>query len=295
MKLSIEHKDRIEKELSLFYSPNSRPFLLKEVGTPKFEKELRDYISTRDEGIITRKGEALNDYKLEWIQDIIRKENPKFKIQCSTLSEVEFGTHPYTNYALWGNRNYPNEEKPYYLFNHISQNPKTTKYILATAKQTKLRDSILNRVSYLKNGIIRYVGNGDEYLDSQELLNLYDSSYFSIVLETTYNFNRYIGNCILFSEKTPIAFHTKTLPIIFGNKFLNKNLQQLGWFTMNDWFGLEDTTDTSESKLVKIIKKIDGMSIKEIENLYGMFSSRIQSNLNLQNELFKLNKKYLAD
>ena len=43
MKLSIEHKDRIEKELSLFYSPNSRPFLLKEVGTPKFEKELRDF------------------------------------------------------------------------------------------------------------------------------------------------------------------------------------------------------------------------------------------------------------
>ena len=295
MKLLLEQKSRIEEELSLFHSNNSRTFLLKEIGTKEFEKEIRDYISTREEGILTRKGESLSNSKLNWLQEIIRKENPKFKIQCSTLSEVEFGTHPYTNYSLWSNRYYPNEHNINYLFNYENKENKSIKYILATSKKTESRDRVLNRVSYLKNGLIRYVGNGDMYLSSSELLEKYDSSYISIILETTYNLNRFIGDCVLFSEKTPLAFHTKTLPIILGNRFLNENLKKLGFFTMNDYFELDDSNDMAESNLVNVIKKIDSTPMEDIKILYEKFKIDIKSNLDLQKEIFKLNQKHLVN
>jgi len=294
MKLDEELKNRITKELSLYHSDNSKTFLLNEIGTSKLERELKDFLSTREEGILTRKGESFRQDKLEWLQRLIEKENPNFKIQSSTLSEVEWGTHPYTNYSLWSNRYYPNEKEKSYLFKYQTENIKSINYFLSTAKKSKSRDRILNRINYLKNGIIRYVGNGDKYLKSNELLKLYDSSYISIILESTYNTNRFIGDCILFSEKTPIGFHTNTLPIILGNRFLNDNLKRLGFFTMNDYFGLDDSSDYAESELVNIIRKIDSSSSDDIENLYNNHIGNIKSNSELQMEIFNLNNSLVS-
>lgn len=284
---------RMKSELNLIHSDKHRPFRFDEIGTDKLEKQLKEFLSVNEFGIIGRKGEVFPQPKLEWLQNIVRTENPNFKINCSTLTEIEFGTHPLTNYSLWSDRNFPDDFILDNLFDYKIKSNKSNPWILSMRRKSISRTKLWERIEFVKSGIARY---NHKIIPSTELLNDYDISYISIIAETTYNqSNREVGECIQISEKFPIGVHTKTLPIVLGAKRLNSYLTKYGFFTLNDYFNLNDTSDLAEKKLSEIIRIIDNYSIEQVMELYKLFENNIEQNYKLQNQLFEINNNIKND
>lgn len=321
--------DIIHTECNLFYNNKTTKLQIESLDKKDWEEEVKKLCSEHETGLLSIGFECLYEDKMFHILELIKKYNPNYKLHSSTISSTDFTTNPYTNiatlhatqfvydieilnqdYNIYQEKTILNVKNSYDLSKHLflfkSHNKKTIPYVLSARRWNVMRFQIFTNLKITNpSGIIRFVQNDNpyhdtstykNYINTSELMVEYDKSYISFVLETCVDNERTMGYFIPLTEKTLIAFHTKTLPIIFGCKGLNKKLNQLGFWTANEFFGFNDETNDIE-EFNNLVRKIDNLSIQEINKIYNDNINNIENNFNLLNEIFnfgrKINKEYL--
>ena len=107
------------------------------------------------------------------------------------------------------------------------------------------------------------------------------SSLISFITETEYwieNSNIICNEVIPFTEKIIIPLLTKTLPIVFAPKDYNEYLNNIGFFTLNQEYGINGT-DILEYN--KCIKKIQSQSFNDVKKIYDKYQKEIDNNYKL--------------
>ena len=249
------------------------------------------------------------DY-LDKVKYIIENNSDKeIYISAATSSNFQNSFHPIVNILFWkpskirenisfySDKSVTLFDEKLYKFNVNKSN----KGILSVRRETELRNylfSIINKKSF--DGIIRYIryrgwGNisftknnlnnnlVNEFPNFINLLNEYKKSFISFVVETETNNN--IMN--LLTEKTLIAFLTKTMPIVLGGKNYVKELKDMGFYVWNDEFGFEDgdVIPTMDYKKVDLFNKCittyNKMTKEDIEKIYNSNLDKIENNYNI--------------
>lgn len=320
MELNTNTINLIKSELDLFYSPhNYKLELSNRVET--WEYDIKKYCESSDIGIISIGQECIYEYNINKILNYIKKYNSKFKLHLGTSSYSKDTTHPYTNVALLHSTSfindvnflksdyvigeyYSNLAKHIFLYENVSK--KTNPYIISSRRYNLSRFKIYNKLN-IKNpsGIIRFIlqspqmsaldikNNG--YTKTNFLLNEYDKTYISFILETAVDDNRTLGYFKALTEKSLIGFHTKTLPIILGCKGLNRELLNMGFWTGNELFNIDDNDINAEDRIVELVNKFNNMNINDIKRIYDDNLVNINSNFELLHKLFDLGKEFNKD
>jgi len=317
--IDTDLKSIIEKESDLYFN---KLFILP-IQSDNLD-EWYDYIkkvcTENNEGMITIGPECLYEDKMNFITNTIQKYNKKFKLHSSSITPNEFSAHPLTIVSLYHSTSFMNDInvlKQYYTISNESgsgsihdifsyqtnSNLKNINYILSSRRFNTTRASIFKNIK-IKNpkGIIRYLNFDDPntnqknnlstYKNVNDLLSEYEYSYISFITETCIDTNRTLGEFIPMTEKTLLGFYFKTLPIIFGCKGLNKLLLDNGFWTANELFNFDDTSDTAVMDFVELVTKIDKLSTLEIKKIYNDNILNIERNYKLLIEIFNISKKY---
>ena len=310
----------IEKECGWFYNNKSHKLQIESLPFEKWSDVVKKICSNNDMGILSIGFECLYEDKMFHILELIQKYNNNFKFHSSTICSHEFATLPYTNVSTLHATQFKNDidvlkqdynifvngkvtqyplDKHIFLFKNIY--PKTNPYILSTRRWNRMRSNIMNNLNLKNvNGIVRFLefdnpnpkinSKNNLYVNTHDLIKEYSISYISFILETCVDPNRSMGYFIPMTEKTLIAFSTKTLPFVFGCKGLNKKLNEMGFWTANSLFDFDDERD-DETKFIKLVHMINNMSLAEVENLYFNNIEQIEENYNLLNKLFDIGRK----
>lgn len=263
-----------------------------------------------------------DDEEREKIETILNDYSEKVIMTQSTLSSGDNLSHPYTNILMWEDlpirNNIANTKhhgvsrlwpKSLYYQKEFSTNEKKYNHILSVRRNTEHRDYVINRINLDKITIYRYynitsedesnfdVSNIEKYVRGwplwPSLMNEYKKSYFSFVMETmmgdTFPF-------VPFSEKTLMSFITRTIPIVFAQKHVNKKLHELGFWTANYDFGYHEIEDLDSDdkkrmdKYIEIINKVTDMTDKQIHEYYFDNYKHIYGNWKLLMDIFKVGK-----
>jgi hypothetical protein len=217
-----------------------------------------------------------------------------------------------------------NNEVPLFVKNIYENIPKKTiKGILSIRKET-IRRKFLNAHVDVANfeGIYRYASYPDSYSvelsnekintfpTTYKLIDEYKKSFVSFVVESephknmsnknlkdmgfdmnadivnySYKLNKYNMNFL--TEKTLIAFLTKTMPIVLGGKNYVKELKEMGFYVWNTDFGFESADSFHTRSNNKIIKFIDcinfynSMTHEDVEKMYNSNIDKINNNYNI--------------
>jgi hypothetical protein len=186
---------------------------------------------------------------------------------------------------------------------------KTNKGILSIRKTSRKReflDSIIDKENF--EGIYRFInyprGNPQKTIDlsdeivSQypttfELIQEYKKSYVSFISETCLE----NGTMSPLTEKTLIAFLTKTIPIVLGGKHYVKELKDMGFYVWNDEFGFDDGDILESQTYLKIYKfnncinHYNSMSIDDIRDFYNSNIDKIENNYQILSKILFDNAK----
>lgn len=124
----------------------------------------------------------------------------------------------------------------------------------------------------------------------EEITNEYELYYFTIVNESLMKDYSLMSDSYEFqiSEKTMLPMLTKTIFFTYSHPFYESFLNKIGIKTFEENFGIYYDADNIENKavsIVKLMKKINSMSYKEIEDIYN--SKEIQEKLEHNYELIK--------
>ena len=295
--------------------------------------DIHTFIKNVKNGVIINHGECISDFHhrqlIEWIDSV----GNNIKIVSSNGFDTKHNFHPLTNIALWESHTMCNENiytgdysntiyiKPLNCWdpntNNININNKRTNYILSVRRQTPVRDRIFKkllnkqtdkidksrRVNSLWSGVVRYsrylelVGQSNSDKTTEYIFNEKLNSYIDIVFETVYEdlLDDENSLSVNITEKICMAILTKTMPVVFGVRGINKALQQMGFYTFNSEFGIDmddypHSNDIKLDKLIDGILYIDSLPTQEIHELYKKNYDKILHNYNLLNNLFDLNK-----
>lgn len=312
--------DIINLECDWFYNKKSHKLQIESLDIDGWDDVIKKICYENEYGIITIGFECLYDEKMFYIIDLIKKYNSKFKFHSSTISEHPITTLPQTNIATLHATQFRNDidvlkqdynifvngkvtqyplDKHIFLFKNIY--PKTNPYILSTRRWNRMRSNIMNNLNLKNvNGIVRFLefdnpnpkinSKNNLYVNTHDLIKEYSISYISFILETCVDTNRSMGYFIPLTEKTLIAFNTKTLPIVFGCRGLNKQLNKLGFWTANSLFKFDDEIN-DENDFIEVVHKVNNMSIEMINSLYTDNIEHIENNYNLLNKIFDIGRK----
>ena len=251
------------------------------------------------------------DY-LKNLQNIIRNHpNKEIYISCSTTTNYEYSLDPLLNILFWrdtysrnqiswtraGIKDFSIFHKKYYK-GGIKSNP----FILSVRKKRKTRDFIFNKLTGNYNGIVRYArwpeqgfenhewedDNNSNFPTFLEIIQEYEKTYISFILET----NNECDFMTQFSEKILLAFLTKTLPIVIGDVNLNKELTEMGFYTFNHIFNINDGGASIQNKesltsFTNTVDEVNNMRLKPIKILYNDNMDKIEHNYNLINYLLQ--------
>ena len=229
-----------------------------------------------------------------------QKEGIEVKILTGSLKEIENGFNPIVNFLCWSNTTYKNKTKENYLHfnlnNFINFPTKNKKFILSWRKDSKTRTELLSGIEFEStDSIIKYhninpynlrdinnpLTEDKKYVSWEFLMNNYKSSLISFITETEYwieNSNIICNEVIPFTEKIIIPLLTKTLPIVFAPKDYNEYLNNIGFFTLNQEYGINGT-DILEYN--KCIKKIQSQSFNDVKKIYDKYQKEIDNNYKL--------------
>lgn len=242
------------------------------------------------------------DY-LQNLQSTIRNHsNKEIYISCSTTTNYEYSLDPLLNIMFWRDA-YSRQQiswirdtmKDLSIFNkkHYKGGIKNNPFILSVRKQKIPRDFIFNKLTGNYNGIVRYARWPEQgYEDKQweddndsnfptftEIIQEYEKTYISFIVET----NNECDFMTQFSEKTLLAFLTKTLPIVIGDVNLNKELTEMGFHTLNHMFNINENGMKIDNlgRFVNAVEDVNDMELKSIEKLYNENIDKIEHNYNL--------------
>ena len=263
---------------------------------------------------------------LESLKNSIKKYNlTTAKICQATISEGECLANPLVNFFMWRglvtrkNISWDDSEKnlqrvfrkkDYFIGKRINPHRKY-KSICSIRKENRWRTSLMKRMD-IDNSIIRYAkwpDNADnkftntlweKYVKNfptmQELIKEYEQCYFSFIIESC---NNEEGTIAQLSEKTIIGLITGTMPIIFGDNNLIKDMTKAGFYTWNDYFGYKgDKLKQSQEKIehyYDVVKKVKKLSLKETKEIYKNNLDKIQKNYDIISELLflKITEKHI--
>lgn len=307
--ISEEVKEQLDfaEKSTLFYlfANNSEDGLIKVTDDVKsfLEKTKSKKIS------LVNYHECFSSYKhLLEIQSIIDLHRDK-KVYISSATSTQFDNfyNPLVNIFFWkyakirktiswdrGDGGISLFEKSLYT----EDKKKLNKGILSVRRQTKNRDylfSLINENDF--DGILRYVKwfahEKDEVNKNLEeinkfptflhLIDEYKQSYISFIVET--EFTKFMNPL---TEKTLVAFLTKTIPIVLGGKNYVKELKNMGFYVFNNEFGFTETDDILETfdnkkidSFYRCIQQYNKMSKIDVRNFYKDNVEKIQHNYNL--------------
>lgn len=252
--------------------------------------------------------------EFESVYKIIRDFNLDAYISQSTTTSYYKSTHPLTNFIIWRGHQTRNsiswndDENHRFLTPEIftpnkdvSTIPKSIKGILSVRKENSMREALFLRNPMISDGIVRYMkwptyGNKElenkELIDSTptlyELIDEYNSSYFSFVCETIDDDNQLVCNI---TEKTIIAFLTGTMPIILGSRGIVSDLENMGFRIWNSDFGFEHGDNYFNNSKLKIdsymrcINSVNSLSMAQCDEYWNKNIKYIQHNYDLINHL----------
>lgn len=306
------------------YSPL---FLPVTTATSKYdiERNIEKQLKINDIAIIYyRPTESIQSHEEnDKLLEIIKPYDGKYKLTQSILDIKDNLTHPYTNIYLWNdytiNKNIYNTRlhgRSKMWHNSLLDNNKTDKvtkkhkHILSVRRKTRFRDIIISRIDSKKIDIFRYLDmeNEDQMKSTdtqiiskstnifplwQELIQEYQQTYFGFILETNYGMN---WPYTPFTEKTLIPFITKTIPLLFAHKNVNKKLHELGFWTANNDFGYQqyDELETDDiervQKYIEMVNTVTDMTDKQIHEYYFDNYNHIYQNWKLLTDIFKIGK-----
>jgi len=263
--------------------------------------------------------ESFIQYKyIEEVVHFLEKKGINFYLSAATSTPLEYFFNPLVNIFFWKDTNIRNTLKWSPINNSIqlfNQNnfentlEKNHKGILSIRKQNRKRDyldSLIDKKNF--DGIYRYVRYPNDikrnfseeeilkYPTTQNIIQEYKKSYVSFVVET--DFTATYMNPL--TEKTLLAFLTKTIPIVLGGKNYIKELTDMGFYVWNDEFGfrdadLIDTRDFNKvDKFNDCINTYNKMSKYQIQDMYNSNIDKIENNYNIVSSiLFDTNKTIL--
>ena len=302
------------------YSPNSISVVDKQI------EENLEYLKSRVQEnkpiYFTCKHELIDDIKcLESLINSIKKYNlTTAKICQATISEGEYFANPLVNFYMWRdlatrkNISWEDSEEntqkvfrknEYFIGKKINPHRKY-KSICSIRKENRWRTSLMERMN-IDNSIIRYAKWPDDaentftnalwkkYVNNfptmQELVEEYEQCYFSFIVESC---NNEEGTIAQLSEKTIIGLMTGTMPIIFGDNNLIKDMKTAGFYTWNDYFGYKgDKLKQSQEKVehyYDIVEKVKKLSLEETKQIYMDNLDKIQKNYDIISELLFFKK-----
>lgn len=182
---------------------------------------------------------------------------------------------------LWENTKYENKDK-------------NIKSILSLRRQNKQRDLLYEKVKDKDISIKRYYTKEPNkvYPKWNELVDEYLKTYVSFVCETTYP-SWTETTCM--TEKSILAFLCGNIPIILGKKRLVKELNEMGFWVANEYFGYDEYADSlddfSEEKIDLFSRCVDRVNETDIEKFYINNIDKINNNHKIIQESFQ--KKYV--
>ena len=276
-------------------------------------KRLKHYLNndTSNRISLVNYHECFSNYDyLNEVQSII--ENTKDKeiyISAGTSTPFKHFYHPLVNILFWKtakmreNISWHSDKKSILFFDknlYKSKITKINKGILSVRKETPFRNDLFSIIDKDKfNGIIRYGKWADDRFKEDDyykklistfpnfinLLSEYKSSYVSFVIESQLN-----DMMNPLTEKTLIAFLTRTLPIVLGGKNYVKELKEMGFYVCNDEFGFDgDEYETLSFDKInsynKCIETYNQMSINEIQDIYNSNIDKIEHNYKIVSEI----------
>jgi len=258
---------------------------------------------------------------LESLKNSIKKYNlTTAKICQATISEGECLANPLVNFFMWRglatrkNISWEDSEEntqkvfrknEYFIGKEINPHRKY-KSICSIRKRNNWRTSLMERMD-IDNSIIRYAKWPDDATNKftnaiwkkyvkdfptmQELVEEYEQCYFSFIVESC---NNEEGTIAQLSEKTIIGLMTGTMPIIFGDNNLIKDMTKAGFYTWNDYFGYKgDELKQSQEKVehyYDIVEKVKKLSLEETKQIYMDNLDKIQKNYDIISELLFFKK-----
>lgn len=305
----------IHDECRLYYSDKNYKLDIQHPNLDIWESDIKKYCESSEKGIISIGCETLYQDKMDYIVNLIKKYNKKFKLYSSSITSNENTVSPYTHIALLHDTIFqydinelnieyniihgePTNRLKNHIFLHKSNVFKTNPYILSSRRYNNSRDEIYSRLNIQNTkGIVRFSNpesnkkeNMSVYVNTDQLLREYESSFISIILETCVDPNRDMGYYIPMTEKTLISFNSKTLPIIVGNRRLSETLNELGFWTANELFNIEDKSDTVHEDLVDVITNIDKLELHNIHEIYNDNFNKIENNYKLLTKIFNIGR-----
>jgi len=255
-----------------------------------------------------------NENEFESIYKIIRDFNLDAYISQSTTSSYYRSTHPLTNFIIWRRHQTRNSISWNEGENHrvltkenfspnkdVSTISKSNKGILSVRKVNEMREALFLRNPMISDGIVRYMKwptFGCRELENEELINStptldelideYNSSYFSFVCETIDDSHQLVCNI---TEKTIIAFLTGTMPILLGSRGIVSELESIGFKLWNSEFGFENGDNYFNNCKFKIdsymrcINNVNSLSMNLCDEYWNENIKYIQHNYDLMNYL----------
>jgi hypothetical protein len=125
----------------------------------------------------------------------------------------------------------------------------------------------------------------EPYIGSSYVHEMYTTSYFNILTETSYNYeNSIIGNNIFPTEKTYRTIFGMQPFIVVTNPGFLKFLKSMGFKTFPEFF--DESYDEIENPwermnaIVKEIKKICSLSLEELHDRYYNIFDKLEHNRN---------------
>jgi len=310
----------VENECELFYSKYHYKINIQTQDFNLWESDIKKYCESSEYGIISIGYETLYQDKMDLIINLIRKYNDKFKLHSSNISFNKNTLSAYTYFSILHSTSFeydvdelnvdysivrgePNNILSRHIFLYKSNFFKTNPYIISSRRYNHSRGEIYDKLNIPNpTGIIRFTNtesdefeNMDIYVSTEQLLKEYNQSFISIVLETCVDSNRDMGYYIPMTEKTLIAFNSKTLPIIVGNRRLSNRLNELGFWTANKLFNIDDTSDDVHEHLVDVIHNIDKLKLHNIHEIYNDNFDKIENNHKLVTKLFNIGRSYNSE
>lgn len=310
----------VKKEIDLFIDKKFIKInnILENNSTDYFKviESIEKFSQENDEFLIIYEHEVIYDYSfLDMIHDCIFKLNKNIKIVQATASiDTPNTSHPFTHIYIWKDciieeynflidkSIYKNDYIwifPKDLYKKFTNGNRINKSILSSSRETKVRNLLISNINpssisilrYLKNDDINFVNNSIKWT---ELTKEYQETYFSFILET--NHSNDTSNHL--TEKTILAFLTGTIPIVFGQRYLIRDLENLGFWIANSDFGFgdgdiyESDSEFRISRYLNCINKISELSDVEVFNYYQSNLDKIYKNWKIISTIFNY-KKFL--
>jgi hypothetical protein len=265
--------------------------------------------------IISYPTETFRSETIDILQELVsnKKDNEIYISHSSSKVDNNFA-HPLLSLLFWQTINMRENiswaspsniklfDKKYYSGEYIKNNTA----ILSVRKSNYTRDYLFSKIKDIEfNGILRYANwplkesannQVSKFPTFLELVNEYKSSFLSFIIESEKG--TYLNH---FTEKTLIAFLTKTIPLFYNNKNYSFELEQLGFYTFNEYFDIspdyekmDSESERKQNDFVNALKVVNTLSIDEIyNNIYLKNIDKINHNYNLAYKyLIELNIPY---